>query len=264
MDNLQIIDAFLQMQRIVLYDESVDLDHGTLCITATNKTPYDNYMYLRKNLSPETIHIYEEEFAKRKRPPSFLTYASRDFEITSHLLQQLGYYEYTNDQWMFIDPDNSPLIKKVPPNNVTIKHADTQDLLEDFLSVFRSSHQEDDLKNAYGSGDAFIPTVAITWQKEAAKKHCVYMVVYDGETPAACAISVVFDSIAYLTCVGTRPSYRKKGYAALMISEFLTRAKQNNCKNVFLTTEKNRYPFEYFSKQGFVDRFSTIGYTKKI
>lgn len=264
MNNEQIIDAFLQMQRTILYDESVDFDHGTLYTTLTNKTPYDNYMYLRKNLSPETIHTYEEEFAKRNRPPSFLTYNLKEFELTSHLLQQLGYYEYTYDQWMFIDPDSSPLLKKVPPDNVIIKHADTQEILEDYLSVFRSSHQEDDLKNAYGSGDAFVPTVATTWRKEAAKKHCTYMVAYEEEKPAACAISVVFDSIAYLTCVGTRPSYRKKGYAALMISEFLTRAKQNNCKNVFLTTEKNRYPFDYFSKQGFVDRFTTIGYTKKI
>ncbi len=264
MDMLQIISTFLEMQRAVLFDETVELNHGVLCTVSSNQTPYDNFMLLKNNLTPEVIVKYEQEFARRNRYPSFLIINSSDYELSIHLLEQLGYCEYTNDQWMFIDAAKSPLLTMFPTAKTSIRYATDLSALEDFLFVFKSSHQEDDLKNAYGAGDAFVPTIEATWKKEVSKDRCIYMVVYDDSEPAACAVAVVYRSMAYLTCVGTHPSYRRRGYASLLIGEFLRISIEKKSTTIFLTTEKNRYPFDYFSKHGFVDRFSTIGYTKKI
>jgi len=200
----------------------------------------------------------EELFESKNRQSTF------HFQQTSRLDQLKSFFQARKHQqsfedcWMFHDGKN---IDRSKFNQV--KKVESEEDLLVFLETMNLCFQKGDPQNPYGELGAYLTVAREGWLKHHGTDRLQYFLVYKQDQPVAVASLTTFKKLGYISNVGSLQSVRGQGFGKLATLFCVDQSIRNENTYHFLGTEEGNYPYEFYKRLGFVNRFRAIGLSKK-
>ncbi len=163
--------------------------------------------------------------------------------------------QYFEDCWMFHSGENIDESKFSQ-----VKKVQTQEDLLIFLDTMNRCFQKNDSQNPYGELGEYLVTAKESWIKN--QDRLQYFIVYKGEQPVAVASLTTFHQLGYISNVGSLKEVRGQGFGKLATLFCVRQSVLADNLHHFLGTEAGNYPYEFYKRLGFIDRFRAVGWSK--
>jgi GNAT superfamily N-acetyltransferase len=221
---------------------------------------YWNMLVLNADLKldDKMLSQIEDNFKRLKRSPCvYLVSSDNQFAENSKILQQHGYTSSGMETWQVYDGRDITV-----RGEKEIKLVRTQKDKEDYIDVFVTAYGgEKSPEQPYGA----LPDIYIDCLKrsmdDTEKYH--HIIVYDKEFPVSVATLCFEDGAGGLYNVGTRPSYRGKGFGLYATKACIEQWKKLNGKTLFLQTEKGSKVESWYKTMAFKEVFVGEFYVKE-
>jgi hypothetical protein len=253
----KFLKKFFEFQKDIAFDDLKQLSFGILISSKINDSFFWNTCFPKKEISIFDIKKIEKLMLLIKKTPCF--YLLNDDSKNKKLLEKENYKKESTDQWMFFSNEvNSG-------DFGDYKKVKNSDDLNIFLETFNQCYQKDDPQNPYGEVGGYIETARKAWIKKSKKNELEYFIFYDGnQKPVAVSSLTNFKGIGYISNVGSLREVRGLGFGKKATLFCINKSILNKNKAHCLATEKGHYPYEFYKRIGFKDKFSASYYLKKI
>ena len=247
---------YFEFQKNVAFDNLKQLDFGFLISSKIDNSFYWNNCFIEKEITTSDIQKIEKLMASIKRRPCF--YLIDDDYKNIKILEKENYEKESTDQWMFFSG------KFDSKNFGTFKKVENINDLNVFLKTFNQCYQKDDPQNPYGELGDYIETARKAWLKKSKKNELEYFIFYDdNQKPVAVSSLTNFKGIGYISNVGSIKEVRGMGFGKKATFLCINQSILNKNKIHCLATEKGHYPYEFYKRIGFKDKFSASFYLKQ-
>lgn len=256
MKPIEFLKSFFYFQKDIAFDILKKLDFGILGFSKTNNSLYWNTVLVDRTISIKELKEIEKLMVSYKRNPC-IYFLQKNNSQNIKLLEKEEYTEGGIDQWLFfkdkkIDEDRFNQVKKVE-NKMD---------LEIFLNTFNNCYQKDDPQNPYGEVGDYLESCKEAWIIDNSNK-LEYFIIYDeNKKPVAVSALTNYKGIGYISNVGSLQSVRGQGFGKVATLYCVYKSQLNGNKTHCLATEKDNYPYEFYKRIGFEDKFSAVYYQK--
>ena len=256
--NFKFLAKFQKLQNEVEYDRLLQFSFATLTYTQSNPSSFQNYALVEKTLTLGEITKIEKTFASLSRTPAI--YFENTPELVDGFINITGnkYEKKWEDSWMFFNPvieiDNTRFSQ--------VKKVSSENELGIFLSTFDACYQKGDPQNPYGEVKEYIINCKKAWMKFGKTDRLQYFLIYDQNRPVATSVLNTFESVGYISAVGSLKDVRGKGFGKLATLYAVSQSQANGNTEHSLPTEEGTYPNEFYKGIGFSTRFTALGYCK--
>ncbi len=201
----------------------------------------------------------EELFQARDRQPTLYFQNISRLDKLKEFLTRQKYSPSFEDCWMFHDGQGIDESKFDQ-----VKEVKTVADLVIFLDTMDRCFQKNDPQNPYGELGGYLDTAKDAWLKNQAENpdRLHYFVVYKADQPVAVMSLTIFHQLGYISNVGSLPSVRGEGYGKLATLYGVRQSVLHGNHYHFLGTEEGNYPYEFYKRLGFIDRFRALGWSK--
>lgn len=135
--------------------------------------------------------------------------------------------------------------------------------LELFLKTFNNCYKKDDPQNPYGEVGSYLDSSKKAWIANSSSNKLEYFIIYnESQKPVAVSALTNYKGIGYISNVGSLQSVRGQGFGKLATFYCIYKSKLNGNKIHCLATEEGHYPYEFYKRLGFKDKFSAVYYQK--
>ncbi|OGC93083.1 hypothetical protein A3D85_00065 [Candidatus Amesbacteria bacterium RIFCSPHIGHO2_02_FULL_47_9] len=251
MTNFEFLQKYLQLQNGIMYDQLVDLGFASISFCQTDPSPFWNLALVDSLLNPNQLAQVENSFSKLGRKPAIYFEGRKDLEPLINFLENKEFKEINEDSWMFYD--NRPIDQTYFDS---VKKVSSETDLEIFLETFNTCYQKNDPQNPYGELGEYLKIAKSAWFKHASSGRLNYYLVYKENKPVAVSTLNNYFGIGYISNVGSLRSVRGEGFgkAATLfcVQESTNAGNAVHC----LATEEGTYPNRFYSRIGFVTKFT--------
>lgn len=259
MSNFEFLQKYVRLQQGIIFDGVVDLGFASVGYSLTDKSGFWNNALTNQVLNETEISEIEKLLTSKSRNPSVYFENSPKLKELAEVLKQRDYKKAWEDCWQFwngmqIETSHFEGIKKV----------ETPEQLQVYLDTFNACYQKNDPQNPYGELGDYLKVAEAVWHKHRGTNRLEYFVAYEGSKPVAVSTLTNFEGIGYISNVGSLREARGKGYGKAATLFCIGKSIKNGNTKHCLATEEGAYPNEFYKRIGFVSRFTSEGYTKKI
>lgn len=249
--------SYQNMQLSIAYDRLIDLGFAMLSYAEHDDDIYWNFAHPNTGLTHAQIAEIELQFQALGRKPTFYYHNHLSQDVLTDTLFATGYQKSFEDMWMFwnnesVDTKRFNMVRSV----------ETDDELQIFLDTMDSCYLADDPLNPYGVLGPYLDAARGAWQRNHGSGKLRYFMMYDGERPVSVAALTVQDGIGYISNVGSLPEVRGQGYGKAITLFCVDQSMRHGNIYHCLATEAGHYPYDFYTKLGFIKQFSAVGYTK--
>jgi hypothetical protein len=252
MTNYQFIQAYIELQKDIMFDELFDLNFATVCYSRNDPSTFWNNALVNKILTKEEVEKVASKFVELERKPALYYENRTDLASLTSLLTQLGYSNDAEDSWMFHSGENIDSSRFGSVKKVT-----TDKDLETFLTTFDKCYRKDDPLNPYGELGEYLKAAHIAWERHHDSNRIEYFIAYKGEEPVAVSTLTNHKGIGYISNVGSLLSVRGEGYGKLATMYCVSKSKENGNTSHCLATEEGTNPNKFYNGIGFTTRFTS-------
>jgi ribosomal protein S18 acetylase RimI-like enzyme len=258
MKNREFLETYQLLQYSIVFNRLFDLGSVSVSLSDTLPGPFFNYAQTDMLLDTKEVLQAEDIFLKTNRHPTFYFEDKPELLELLNLLEGRGYRKSWEDSWMFYS--GSKPEDKLLDN---VKTVTNEEELEVFLSTFNESYQSDDPQNPLGALGSYVEHVREIWKKHSFSGKVEYFVAFDPKGhPAAVSTLTNFGGIGYISNVGSLRHFRGEGYGRKATMYCIKRSMEKGNTVHCLATEKESYPYNFYSKNGFDVAFTAIGMSK--
>ncbi len=251
------LKKYFEFQKGTAFDGLKELGFGFLVSSKTDDSFYWNNCFVEKEITELNIQKIEKIMSLIKRNPCF--YLLNDDYKNIKLLEKENYEKEATDQWMFFS-DNFDI--RDFSNYKKVKNLDDLDI---FLETFNQCYQKNDSQNPYGELGGYIDTAKKAWVTKSKNDQLEYFIFYnENNKPVAVSSLTNFKGIGYISNVGSLQEVRGLGFGKKATLFCINQSILNHNKTHCLATEKGHYPYEFYKRLGFKDKFSASFYLKHI
>lgn len=256
--NYIFLQKYFQLQHSIMFDQLKLLKFATIGYCNGDKTHFWNQALVNRNLTEKQIGEIEKRMRLFKRSPALYFENKRSLLPLVSLLKNKDYDFGFEDSWMFwkgekIDSRNFSQIKKVT----------NEKDLKVFLKTFDLCYQKNDPQNPFGKlGDYLLITEKV-WHRHWKSGRVEYFLVYDANQPVAVSTLNNYQSIGYISNIGSLRKVRGRGFGKLATQYCVEQSERKGNKLHCLATEEGTYPNEFYKRIGFKTRFTAVCYKKK-
>lgn len=258
MTNYQFLQAYVELQKDIMFDELFNVNFATICYSQNDPSSFWNNALVNTVLQDNEIQQIEDKLTELKRKPAMYFESRSDLLPFVDMLGKKGYTQEAEDSLMFhtgegIDKSRFDSIKKVI----------TDDDLNIFIDTFDKCYRKDDPLNPYGELGDYLTAARIAWQKHHASNRIEYFMAYKGDQPVAVATLTNYNGIGYISNVGSLLSVRGQGYGKIATLYCVNQSKKNSNTTHCLATEEGTNPNAFYKAIGFETRFTSKLMVKK-
>lgn len=252
MNNSQILKKYLQLQKDIMFDQLFEMEGATVCYCKNDPSPFWNNAFIDTPLNADHLLAVSGKLQSLERAPAFYFENSIGFTDFKVSLENKGFVKTAEDSLMFytgkeIDQKRFEDVRKV----------DSLDDLEIFLDTFDRSYVKDDPINPYGELGDYLTAARVAWEKHHASNRLEYFVAYKDTEPVAVSSLTNFESIGYISNVGSVLAVRGEGYGKLATLYCVDQSQKNGNTLHFLATEEGTNPHSFYTAIGFRTEFTT-------
>lgn len=258
MTNFEFLQLYRKLQKGIMLDKFVDLGFTEVCYCSGDTSAFWNYALVNEILTDQQVKQVEQAMVTLSRPPAFYFENRSSLNSLIDKLNTLGYAKQYEDCWLFhpgtnIDNQNFSSVKKV--------QSETE--LKSFLDVFNACYQKDDPQNPYGELGGYLQVTEKVWHKHQGTNYLEYFIVYSDNKPVAVSTLTNYKEIGYISNVGSLRQVRGKGFGKAATLYCIDQSIKHGNTQHCLATEEGNYPYEFYTRLGFEQRFSALGHVKK-
>lgn len=260
MQNSDLIGKYLKLQSGTIFDElkSFNDDKSVLAYSDVDKSVVWNFSFVKYPLPVLEIKTLEREWTKRKRTPSFYFEDKPELGILKNNLERLGYKMAYKDAWMSFEK-----LLVLNPEYKVVKVSNEKELKLS-LDVCNKCFEKDDPNNPYGEmGDEYLKIISDSWHKHHQTDRIECFIFYKDNEPVAVSQLTNYEGLGYISNVGSLRSVRGQGFGKLATLHAVKRSQELKNKDTFLLTEEDGYPYEFYKRIGFKERFAIFDYSKE-
>lgn len=258
MGNFNFLQKYQQLQYTIMFDRLIDLGFAVVGYCEDDSSSFWNLALTNKILAEGELFKIEKTMNSLSRKPAVYFEKRKDLQALLNFLKEKRYGFNFEDSWMFhpgedIDVSCFGQVKKVT-NEVELKV---------FLETFDACYQKNDPQNAYGELGDYLKVAEKVWYRHHPTNRLEYFIIYKGDKPVAVSTLTNYQSIGYISNVGSLREVRGKGFGKIASLYCVVRSKkQGNIKHC-LATEEGTYANKFYKKIGFATRFTAVGYVKE-
>ncbi len=245
------------LQYGIILDELKDLGWGLLTFSRKDTSNYFNNLLVDDMLSDIQLAQAEQLFLERDRQATFYFENTSRLDKLKEFLSRKKYSKSFEDCWMFHDGQQIDERKFDQVKKVT-----NQAELNIFLDTMNMCFQKNDPQNPYGELGEYLETAKDGWMQNHGSDRLQYFLVYKNDQPVAVASLTTFHELGYISNVGSLKSVRGEGFGKLATLFCVRKSVEAGNTYHFLGTEEGNYPYEFYKRLGFVDRFRAVGWSK--
>lgn len=231
-------------------------DDNIFVYTKENPEPWWNFVFFKRNLEKKYFKIVKSFFEKKKRQSSIYLFDDLKNKENESILKKENYKLVTKDSYLFWDN------KKTKIDESKIIEVKTNKEFNIWIKTFIKSYPKDDPKNPYGEQKVFSKLLLKRW-KENKMNNNKYFIAFENKKPASVGILTSYNKQGYLSGIGSIPSARGNGFGKLITLHCINESLKLGNKHHFLITEKGHYPFNFYKRIGFKEKFVAYLYSKK-
>jgi ribosomal protein S18 acetylase RimI-like enzyme len=230
-------------------------DDNIFVYTKENPEPWWNFVFFKRNLEQKDFKKVQNFFCKKERKSSIYLFDDLKNKENESILKKECYKLITKDSYLFWDN------KKPKINDSEIIEVKTDNEFNIWIKTFVKSYPKDDPKNPYGEQKQFAKLLKKRWNENKVK-NSKYFIVFKNKIPVSVGMLTSHNKQGYLSLIGSIPSVRGQGYGKKVTLYCINESFKLGNKNHYLITEKGHYPFKFYNKIGFNEKFSAYLYNK--
>lgn len=240
-----------------MFDELINVGCAVIGYSKTDSSAFWNNALTDQVLNDEEIRKVEEIFTPINRKPTFYFEDRPTLRALSEKLESNHYKKEFADCWQFWQE------KEISQKYFdSITKVTTREELNIFLEVFNTCYQKDDPQNPYGELGDYLKVSKNVWHRHYQTDRIEYYIVYKGNQPVSVSSLTNYNSIGYISNVGSLQEVRGQGYGKAATLYCVARSIEHGNTDHCLATEEGQYPNVFYQRIGFAPRFSAVGYTK--
>jgi ribosomal protein S18 acetylase RimI-like enzyme len=141
-----------------------------------------------------------------------------------------------------------------------VKKVETKADLKIFLKTMNKCFQKNDPQNPYGELGKYLKTAEDHWLENFATDRLQYFIIYKKKQPVAVASLTTFNKLGYISNVGSLKEVRGEGFGKLATLYCVRKSVDRGNSLHFLGTEEGNYPYEFYKRLGFENKFRAISW----
>ncbi|CAN5274488.1 hypothetical protein BH10PAT2_BH10PAT2_1040 [soil metagenome] len=172
-------------------------------------------------------------------------------------LTRKRYSRTFEDCWMFHDGKNIDQSRFDQ-----VKKVENETDLEIFLETMSKCFQKNDPQNPYGELGEYLNVAKTSWLEFRETDRLEYFIVYKEDQPVAVSSLTTYKKLGYISNVGSLKSVRGEGFGKLATLYAVDQSVRQGNEYHFLGTEEGNFPYKFYKRLGFINRFRAIGWSK--
>lgn len=231
----------------------IQLPFATISYQQTTSV-YENYALIDILLNKNHLDSIAQQFSAIQRVPTICFENREALKHNIDFLKLHGYTHEYHDSWLFFK-DETPN----PLEFHDIITVATPEQLKIFLDTFDLCYRKDDPQNPYGEVKEYLPTTKKLWLSYGNSDQVKYFIAFDNKEPVAVSALTSYKGLGYISAVGSLQKVRGKGFGkkVSLFAASISRSLGNT--QHFLLTEVGSYPYEFYKRIGFIEKFVGVG-----
>jgi len=241
-----------------MFDKFVDLGFAVVGNCDGDASTFWNYALTNQVVTRDQLSKIEETMQTLNRKPAVYFENRKDLQPLTDLLKERDYKFSFEDSWMFhlgedIDTTHFDQVEKVTNDSE----------LEIFLKTFDACYQKDDPQNVYGELGDYLNVAEKVWHRHHQTGRLEYFIVYKEEKPVAVSSLTNYETIGYISNVGSLREVRGQGFGKVASLYCVEQSKKHGNTEHCLATEEGTYANKFYKRIGFDTSFTAVGYMKE-
>lgn len=251
LNKINFFRSFISSSNIAQITEN---NKSIFVYTKDNPEVWWNFAHFKKKLKQKDFEEVKTYFENRKRQQSIYTFDNT--RKTTNIFKQNNYKIFAKDSYMLWNKNKNKI------DNSNIIEVKTDKEFKIWINTFIKSYPKDDPKNPYGEQKKFAKILANRY-KQNRNKNDKYYIAFEKNKPVSVGILNTQNKIGYLSGIGSIPFARGKGFGKQITLHCINESIRQGNKYHFLITEKGHFPFKFYNKLGFKEKFVTYLYSKQ-